>query len=525
VYNVSAWLLDLAERGKQMIQIPAVRERCAAIDVGKRELAIALITGPADEDGKMQTRISGTTVPALEGLKVWLIQEGCTSVAMESTGSYWIPVKNVLEGSMEIILVNARTHQPKKGDKTDLRDAAHAAHLHRHGLLKGSYLPERGIVELRDLTRRRKKLLGNLGAEKNRIQKVLEVANVKMGNVVSDVFGVSGQEIVSALLQGKTLPASAIADIARARLRKRIPELVETLQGHQMNEHHRWLIQQSVDHSVLLDEQLEQLEERIAIKVQPYARQEQLIRTIPGFKGEHNAPSLLAEIGPNMNQFPSAGSLCKWAGVCPGNNRTAGKKKHSHIRKANKFLMATLVQAAWGAIRTKDSIFQRKYRRWRNRMGECCALIAVCHALLKVVYHVLQADRPYAEADAARLAEREKDKRIHHHANALRKLGADEATIQQLIAQMTEVPKPALEAVAASSGPEAIRTPETKPGACRKTSKRPIQSPVTRRGALGFRARQTKMQTRSTFQKPMEGYPLRESSDEKAKDVGAKNQP
>jgi len=159
----------------------------------------------------------GTTVPALEALKVWLIQEGCTSVAMESTGSYWIPVKNVLEGHMEITLVSARTHQPRKGDKTDLRDAAHLAHLHRHGLLQGSYLPERGIVELRDLTRRRKKLLGNLGAEKNRIQKILEMANVKIGNVVSDVFGVSGQEIVGALLQGKPV---SLTEMARGRLRK-----------------------------------------------------------------------------------------------------------------------------------------------------------------------------------------------------------------------------------------------------------------------------------------------------------------
>jgi len=175
-------------------------------------------------------------VPALEALKVWLIQEGCTSVAMESTGSYWIPVKNVLEGHLEIVLVSARNHRPKRGDKTDLRDAAHLAHLHRHGMLQGSYLPERGIVELRDLTRRRKKLLGNLGAEKNRIQKILEVANVKIGNVVSDVFGVSGQEIVGALLQGKPVSRT---EMARGRLRKKLPQLHETLQGHYLNDHHR----------------------------------------------------------------------------------------------------------------------------------------------------------------------------------------------------------------------------------------------------------------------------------------------
>ena len=157
-----------------MIEIPAVIERCAGIDVGKRELAVAIITGPADQEGEVKTRAFGTTVPALEQLREWLVQEGCTSVAMESTGSYWIPVKNVLEGSVKIVLVCPRKQKPERGDKTDFRDARNLAHLHRHGLLRGSYLPSRDIVELRDLTRRRKKLQSNLGAEKNRIQKVLE---------------------------------------------------------------------------------------------------------------------------------------------------------------------------------------------------------------------------------------------------------------------------------------------------------------------------------------------------------------
>src|SRR5215207_3368202 len=166
-----------------MIQIPAVEERCAGIDVGKRELAVAVITGPADQDGEVKTRAFGTTVPALEQLKQWLIQEGCASVAMESTGSYWIPVKNVLEGSVRIVLVCAKKHKPERGEKTDFRDAKNLAHLQRHGLLTGSFLPPRDVVELRDLTRRRKKLVSNLSAEKNRIQKVLEVANVKIGNI------------------------------------------------------------------------------------------------------------------------------------------------------------------------------------------------------------------------------------------------------------------------------------------------------------------------------------------------------
>jgi transposase len=185
-----------------MIQIPAVLERCAGIDIGKRELAVAVIAGPADQDGEVKTRTFGTTVPALEELRNWLLQEGCTSVAMESTGSYWIPVKTILETSLQIVLVCPKKHRPPRGEKTDFRDAKNLAHLHRHGLLKGSFLPPRRVIEWRDLTRRRKKLLAHLAAEKNRIQKVLEGANVKIGNIVSDVFGVSGQAMISALVAG-----------------------------------------------------------------------------------------------------------------------------------------------------------------------------------------------------------------------------------------------------------------------------------------------------------------------------------
>jgi transposase len=183
-----------------MITVPAVRESCAAIDVGKRELAVATAVGPIDKEAQIKTKAVGTTVPALEALRQWLQEEKCTSVAIESTGAYWIPVKNILEGALELVRVCARKHHPRKGDKTDFRDAIGLVHYHRHGLLTGSFLPERTVVELRDMTRRRKKVLGDLRSEKNRIQKVLETANVKMGSVLSDVFGVSGQEILKALL-------------------------------------------------------------------------------------------------------------------------------------------------------------------------------------------------------------------------------------------------------------------------------------------------------------------------------------
>jgi len=477
-----------------MIEIPAVIERCAGIDIGKRDLAVALIVGPADKDGEVTTRTFGTTVPELEKLKQWLIQEGCTSVAMESTGSYWIPVKNILEGSVEIVLVCPRKHKPERGDKTDFRDAKNLGHLHRHGLLTGSFLPDRNIVELRDLTRRRKKLLSNLAAEKNRIQKVLEVANVKIGNIVSDVFGVSGQEMVSALLSGEELEAEQVAQLARRKLRQRIPELTEALERHQMNEHHRWLIGQSVEHAVLLDRQMEELEERIKQRLEPYREQYELLQTIPGIK-EMTGASILAEIGPDMGRFETAKNLCNWSGICPGNNRSAGKKKSSRIKKGNRFLLAALGEAGWAAARKRDSIFQRKFHRWVKKLGQNKANVAIAHSLLRVVYAILKAGRPYQAPDPKHMHALERAKLIRHHSKRLRDLGADDELISQMVAKITTPP-------VCSSGAEKQTEADASAPRIRRISPAKVC-----RGALGFRARQTRPQEYSIFKERAAGAP------------------
>ena len=255
---------------------------------------------------------------------------------------------------------------------------------------------------MRDLTRRRKKVQSQLAAEKNRIQKILEAANVKIGNIVSDVFGVSGQAMVSVLISGQEVQPEQIAELSKRRLRQRIPELIETLKDHRMNEHHRWLIQQSVEHAVLLDRQMEELETRIAEKLQPWQRQYELLQTIPGVK-EMVAACILAEVGGDMNQFQSAKHLCSWAGICPGNNRSAGKSKSSRIRKANRFLLAALVQAGWAAARSGGSIFQRKFHRWVKKLGEAKTNIAIAHSLLETVYAMLKSQQPYREPELAQL--------------------------------------------------------------------------------------------------------------------------
>ena len=476
-----------------MITIPAVRERCAGIDVGKRGIAVAVTTGPADKEAAIQTRWLGTTVPELEALREWLLQEGVTSVAMESTGSYWIPIKNVLEKSLEIVLVCSKKHHPKKGEKTDFRDAMQLAHLHRHGMLTGSYLPERGIVELRDLTRRRKKLLGNLGSEKNRIQKVLEVANVKIGNVMSNVFGVSGQEMLEALLTGREMEAEEIAGMAKTQLKTKIPQLTETLKGHQLNDHHRWLIQQSIDHIVLLDRQLEELEDRIIMKIEPYRKQFDLICTVPGFK-EMNGAALLAEIGPDMSVFPDGDHLCSWAGRCSGNNRSAGKSKSGRVKKANKFLACALGQAAVSAVKKKGCIMRRKFQRWVKRMGGKKANAAVGHSLLKVVWCVLKKGEPYREPDAGVMHEMERQKLVRHHARRLRALGAEPEAVDAMVEQLLS-PAQTAEGSQSSVAIEASCLAEQPVVAVTRKPRRPCP-PKGRgevcRGKLGFRVRQTR---------------------------------
>lgn len=459
----------------------------------------------------MQTRAFGTTVPALEELREWLIQKGCTSVAMESTGSYWIPIKNVLEGSVEIVLVCAKKQKPERGQKTDFRDAEHLGHLHRHGLLKGSFLPPRSVVELRDLTRRRKKLLSNFAAEKNRIQKVLEVTNVKIGNIVSDVFGVSGQAMVHVLIGGEEVAVEQIAELSQRKLRKRIPELTEALQGHQMNEHYRWLISQSVDHAVLLDRQMEELEGKIAAQVEPWKAHYELIQTIPGVK-EMTAAIILAEIGPDMSQFPSAKHLASWAGICPGNNRSAGKSKSSRIKKGNKFLLAALVQAGWAAARTKDSIFQRKFHRWMGRLGKAKANVAIARNLLELIYAMLKEQRPYQEPDPGVVHAKEKAKLVCHHAKRLRQLGADEKMVEELVSRMNQT-----DACSAAQAEQASQSPQ------RVIRKTPL--PKVCRGALGFRARQTRKQVYSVVKERAAGRPSQVRPKTKRKKTPDKDTP
>lgn len=295
-------------------------DKGCGLDVHK-ETVVACVMGAGIEK---EVRTYGTMTGELLKLKEWLQGLGITHVAMESTGVYWKPVFNILEDSFEVILVNARHIKNVPGRKTDVKDCEWICKLLRCGLVKGSFIPEKDIRELRDLTRYRKKLVQAMSSEKNRIQKVLEDANIKLSSVVSDSFGVSGSEIIEELIKGE-LSIDKMAGLARGRLKPKQEQIKEALQGY-FGDHHRFMIKASLAHIKYLETQIEQIDEVVSRKLKRYDEEYRLLQTIPGVK-EQGAASIIAEIGPRMETFPTEEHLASWAGMSPGNNESAGKKK------------------------------------------------------------------------------------------------------------------------------------------------------------------------------------------------------
>jgi transposase len=367
-----------------------------------------------------EVRSFGTMTRDLLALADWLAAEGVTHVAMESTGVYWKPVYNLLEGRFTLLLVNARHVKNVPGRKTDVKDCQWLAQLLQCGLLQPSFVPDQPQRELRDLTRHRAQLTAQRGAVVNRIHKTLEDANVKLGLVASDILGTSGRDMLRALIAGKQTPEQ-MADLARLKMRRKIPELRLALQGR-VSDHHRFVLAELLDQVEDLERRIERFNQRIEEISGPFAQAIQAVMELPGFD-RRAAQNVVAEIGKDMSRFPTDRHLPSWAGMCPGSHESAGKRKSGKTNKGSRWLRATLVQAAWAASHTKNSYFRAQYYRLAGRRGKKRALVAVGHSLLTVIYHVLKAQKPYHDLGPNYFDSLDTKRLARHYVRRLQSLG------------------------------------------------------------------------------------------------------
>lgn len=371
---------------------------CAGFDVHKDTVVVTVRRRLDDGKVRHQTRTYGTMTEQVLELGDWLEAEGVTHLAMESTGVYWKPVWNLLEERFQILLVNAQHIKHVPGRKTDVKDSEWIAQLLQCGLLRGSFVPPPPQRDLRELTRQRRQLVQAKAAVANRIQKVLEDANIKLGSVATDVLGVSGRDMLRALIAGETDPVK-LAELARRKLRAKIPALRLALQGR-VTEHHRFLLGLLLDELTHLESLIERLTARITeVLPAPFAEAGRRLATIPGID-VRAAENILAEIGVDMEVFPTAAHLASWTGMCSGQRESAGKRQSGRTRKGNQWLRTTLVQVAWAASHTKHTYLSSQYRRLAARRGKKRALVAVGHTILVMIYHLLQNGTSYSELGA-----------------------------------------------------------------------------------------------------------------------------
>lgn len=399
--------------------LPEVYERCAGLDVHKETVSACIrVPGP---NGKVQEiRTFGAMTTDLLALRDWLVSHGVTHVAMESTGVYWKPVYHILEDDMEIVLVNAAHVKNVPGHKTDVKDCAWLAKLMEVGLLKGSFVPPRPFRDLRDLTRFRKQLINDRTREVNRLHKVLQDSGIKLSSVATDVMGVSGRAMIEGLVQGTTDP-EVLADLAKGRLRKKLPDLQKALKG-KFRAHHAFMAAQILGIIDALEATLEDVSAQIEVLMRPLEPVVIQLKAVPGLERKV-IEDILAEITDNMGYFPSARHLASWAAICPGNNESAGKQKSGKTRHGNKWLRAALIQAARAAVRQKDSYFAAQYRRIVVRRGDKKAIVAVAHSLLVVIYHMLRNGTAYAELGADYFAKRNAETAKRRSIRELERLG------------------------------------------------------------------------------------------------------
>ena len=391
-----------------------VHDRCCGLDVHKKSVVACVMTPESQE-----TRTFGTTTRRLLELSDWLRERRVTHVAMESTGVYWKPIVNLMEDEFTVWVVNAHHIKTVPGRKTDVKDAEWIADLLRHGLLRPSFIPDRPQRELRELVRYRRSLVQERSREANRIQKVLEGANIKLGSVASDVLGASGRMMLTAIAEGEEDP-EVLADMAKGRLREKLEELREALQGV-VGSHQRFMLRTQLRRLNSLDMEVELLDAEVAQRVRPHEDVLQAVDTIPGV-GRRTAETIVAEMGTDMDRFATPGHLASWAGVSPGNNRSADRSKRSPTKKGNNSLKSALVESARSAARTKTYL-GAQYRRLARRIGANRAAMAVAHSIVVILHSIIRTKKPFVDLGHNYFEERDKAAVTRRAVRQLERLG------------------------------------------------------------------------------------------------------
>ena len=397
-----------------------VHARCAGLDVHKKSVYACIICCESGGKKRQEVRSFGTMTADLLKLSDWLREHEVTHVAMEATGVYWRPVWAVLEDQFELMLVNPYHIKMIPGRKTDAKDCEWIADLLQHGLVRGSFVPPTEIQDLRDLTRYRAELTQAQNRVANRIQKLLEQANIKLSSVASDALGVSGRQMIEAIIAGEEDPQQ-LAELARKQLRRKIPQWQLALAGR-VRDHHRFLLKEFLDEWKALGERIARIEQEIDRRISPFEDAVTLWQSIPGLD-RVTVCNLVAEIGVNMDQFPSAQHLASWAGLCPGNNESAGKRMSGTTRDGNKWLRRTLCQSAWAVTRKKDCYLSAQFRRLAARRGVKRAVMAVAHTMLIIAYTMLKTGRSYHELGGNYLEQINKVQLQRYFVRRLQRLG------------------------------------------------------------------------------------------------------
>jgi len=414
--------------------VSVVHDICCGLDVHKKTVCACLLWSDASGAEQCEVMEFETFTDDLFRLKEWLMERECPVVAMESTGPYWTPIHNILEGFFQVILVNARHMRNVPGRKTDLSDSRWLAGLLRHGLLKAAFIPPKYQRQWRDLTRMRNKYQQTVGHFKRRVHQLFQQANIKIDSVLSDLFGLTGRNLMKLLTSKKATPSlSEVEQCLRGSLKAKRTEVYRSIQGF-FEKHHRDMLALMLETIEKLESQVKELDHRIVQAMRTYQGKMDLLDEIPGIS-DISGPAVLAEVGPTVEAFPNADALSSWCGLCPGNNQSGGKRFSGKSRVRKNRLKTIMIEIAWPAIKKKGSYYRAKYYALKARLGPKKAIVAVAHRILKAIYHVIKYDTPFKDLGEAYLLEKNKDAKIRYLTRQAALLGFELVPAHQAPAQ------------------------------------------------------------------------------------------